>query len=313
MIRAARRSFPIVRTGDRIRLFDRLSSACAIVLLAATAGIWIAEQQAAEREGAAQPAGRPGRPDAADTAGAETMVAGYFGAPFTYRSDVRFDNPAAKTDFTLKRVGWDGKPFKHPIYYGVRIARWAPGNRSGVMVDFTHSKTITRPEEEVDIQGLIDGAPAPARARIGAMFKHLEFSHGHNMLTVNGLFRFASLAPRISPYAGVGLGISLPHTEVAMRGEANRTYEYQYAGPVGQALAGVEIRLGAASVFFEYKFSVADYRVPLSRLDGNLLVTDVWRQLGLWWQGVPPPGGHASSRLASHQVIGGAGYRFATP
>lgn len=148
------------------------------------------------------------------------------------------------------------------------------------------------------------------------MFKHLEFSHGHNMLTFNGLWRLGSLAPRLSPYVGVGGGVSLPHTEVAMTGESHRTYEYQYAGPVAQALVGIEIRLPpsgrapASSLFFEYKFSFADYRVPLSRLDGDLLVTDLWRQAKLWWAGAPPPGGHLSTTLASHQVIGGLGVRF---
>lgn len=142
------------------------------------------------------------------------------------------------------------------------------------------------------------------------MFKHLEFSHGHNMLTLNGLVRFASLTPRLSLYAGAGAGVSLPHTEVQMTTEARRTYEYQYAGPVGQALIGFEVRLPSTSVFFEYKFSFADYRVPLSRLEGNLLFTDLWRQYQLWVKGEPPPGGHLSTQLASHQVIGGVGYRF---
>ena len=64
------------------------------------------------------------------------------------------------------------------------------------------------------------------------------------------------------------------------------------------------------SLFVEYKFSFADYRAPLSRLDGSILPADIWRQLGMWWRGEAPPGGHISTRLVSHQVIGGAGVRF---
>ena len=302
------------RVGRRPALMggaiDKAGSALAVLMLAAVAGTWIAEQNTVESERAGAPA-KAGGPVAGEAApGGETMVAGYMGAPYTYRSDVRLRNPAAKTDFTLERVGWDGKPFKSPIYYGVRVARWGAANRTGTMVDFTHSKTITRPEEEVAIKGLVDGAAAPANARIGALFKHLEFSHGHNMLTLNGLLRLGSITPRLSTYVGAGAGVSLPHTEVQMTTGEKRTYAYQYAGPVGQALIGIEVRLPQTSVFFEYKFSFADYRVPLSRLEGNLLFTDLWRQYQLWVEGNPPPGGELSTRLASHQVIGGVGYRF---
>jgi lipid A oxidase len=302
---------PVQRRRVRVpadRAVEIAGSLFALVMLAAAAGSFMAEQSSVDQEAAA--ARSAASPGALEAARAETMVAGYLGAPYTYPSDLHFENPAEKTDFTLKQVGWDAKPFKHPIYYGVRVARWSPGNRSGFMVDFTHSKTITRPDEEVEIKGLINGAPAPAKAKIGALFKHLEFSHGHNMLTFNGLFRLAALTPRISPYVGVGVGVSLPHTEVAMIGEPKRTYEYQFTGPAAQALAGLELRLGQTSVFFEYKFTFADYRAPLSRLEGDLGVTDVWRQFKLWWSGVAPPGGHLSTRLSSHNVIGGVGYRF---
>jgi lipid A oxidase len=290
--------------------FDQVASGLAIAMLMVAAGITAVEQQAVETErpSASTPPGDPALLKAG-TAG-ETVVAGYFGAPFTYPSDVRIANPAENTDVTLQHVGWDGKPFKSPIYYGVRVQRWAPGNRTGAMVDFTHSKTITRPDEDVAIKGLIDGAPAPAKAKIGALFKHLEFSHGHNMLTLNGLVRLANISPRLSPYVGLGVGVALPHTEVKRHTEPARTYEYQYAGPVAQALIGFEVRLPATSLFFEYKFTFADYRAPLSRLEGGWLFGDLWRQAKLWWNGTAPPGGYVETKLLSHQIIGGAGVRF---
>ena len=286
---------------------ERLGSGLAMAMLAATAATWIAEQAQLDEEIAvARAAARDAR--GLEAASTETMVAGYFGAPFTYPSDVGISNPAETTIFTMANVGWDGKPFKSPIYYGLRVARW--GESRGLMLDFTHSKTISRPDETVDLTGVIRGAPAPAKARIGALFKHLEFSHGHNTLLVTGLARLASLAPRVSPYVGVGGGVSLPHTEVQMVGEPARTYEYQYAGPAAQALVGLEFKLANTSVFFEYKFTFADYAAPLSRLDGNILPTDLWRQFSLWWRGEKPPGGVISTRLASHQLISGVGYRF---
>jgi lipid A oxidase len=295
------------------KLVDRAASVLAMVAVVAAAGITSAQQQAVDNERPAPSlsAGKPVDPSMlASGIRAHTTVAGYFGAPWTYPSDIRFTNPAGKTDFTLEHVGWDAKPFKSPIYYGVRVQRWAPGDRVGTMVDFTHSKTITRPDEEVAIKGLIEGAPAPAKAKIGALFKHLEFSHGHNMLTLNGLYRLASLAPRLSPYVGLGVGISLPHTEVERIGETPRTYEYQYAGPAAQALIGFEVRLPTTSLFVEYKFTFADYRAPLSRLEGGWLFGDLWRQATLWWSGQTPPGGYVETKLLSHQIIGGAGVRF---
>ena len=179
-----------------------------------------------------------------DAAGPQTMIAGYFGAPYTYPSDVHIANRAEQTDLTLKRVGWDGKPFKSPIYYGVRIARWGQSNRTATMVDFTHSKTISDPAQDIEITGLINGAPVPLKAKIGALFKHLEF------------------------------------------------------------------RLNQTSLFIEYKFTFADYLAPLTRLDGNLLVTDLWRQFQRWRSGAPSPGGTLATQLTSHQIVTGAGYRF---
>ncbi len=315
MNRISGRVFGVLGSGvgrgwdGTLRGMDRAGSALAMVMLAAVAGAWMADENGLERE--AVWASRKGvEPGVSEAAGGETMVAGYLGVPYTYASNVRIVNPAEMTHFTIENVEWEGKPFKSPIYYGVRVARWGPSNWTGVMVDFTHSKTISKPDQEVEFKGLINGAPAPAKAKIGAMFKHLEFSHGHNMLTLNGLFRLANLTPRLSAYVGAGGGVALPHTEVQMRGEAKRSYEYQYTGPVAQALVGLEFKLAETSVFFEYKFTFADYVAPLTRMDGTWLFMDLWREIGMWWRGEKPPGGVLDTRLASHQVIGGVGYRF---
>jgi lipid A oxidase len=292
------------------RAIDRAASVLAMVAVAVSAGISAVEQASVENE-TARPAaaGREPGPGAITTGG-QTVIAGYLGSPYTHASDVRFENPAAKTDVTMKDVDWVGAPFKHPIYYGVRVVRWGGLDRTGVMLDFTHSKALTRFSDTVEFKGLIDGAPAPAKAKIDDMFKHLEFSHGHNTLIPTGLLRLVNLAPRVSLYAGAGAGVSLPHSEIQFKTESARTYEYQYAGPAGQVLAGIEIKLPGTSLFVEYKFSLARYGAPLTRRDGDLLVTDLWRQAQDWWSGKPPPGGHVSTTLASHQVIGGAGVRL---
>jgi hypothetical protein len=266
------------------------------------------QQEAVDREDRATAMAVRSRA-ALETAAAETLIGAYGGAPYTYPSDITFKRPGVH-DFTAEAVAWDGKPFKSPIYYGARVARWSEATPFGGMLDFTHSKAISRFADMVAFTGTLGGTPAPAKARIGEVFKHLEFSHGHNMLTLNGLYRLPRLAPRLAPYVGVGIGAALPHTEIALHQEPGRTYEYQYTGPVGQALIGLEIRAPGISYFIEYKFSVAAYEAPLTLQDGWLGVTDLWRQLQRWWRGETPDGGTASTTLASHQIIGGLGLRM---
>lgn len=259
------------------------------------------------------------RPDAArNTATAQTtlappgrelMFAGYGGVPYTYPSDVVVKKNGLH-DLTVKNVAWDGKPFVNPIYYGARIVRFGAG-RVGTMLDFTHSKALARLDEDTAFEGTLNGAPAPERARLRDIFRKLEASHGHNMLTLNGLLRLPSITARIQPYVGLGAGVSLPHAEVQLANADKRTYEYQYAGPVGQALIGVELRTARVSYFFEYKFTLAPYEMPLSEREGTLLPFDLWSQFRNWLSGTEPPGGRLTTTYTSHQGIFGLGIRSA--
>lgn len=241
----------------------------------------------------------------------EYMVGAYGGAPYTYDSDVSINLPGTH-DFTAKDISWKGEPFIDPIYYGIRVQKWFEGGRTGTMLDFTHSKTIALLQKETAFEGILNGAPAPERAKVEDVFRRLEFSHGHNMLTINGLMRLADLHPRLSPYVGLGVGINLPHTEIQLQKDKTRTYEYQYTGPAFQALVGLEFRVPRMSYFLEYKFTFASYSVPLTGLDGTKigLFADLYRQAARWWSGSPPPGGFAETLLTSHQIIGGLGVRF---
>jgi len=239
----------------------------------------------------------------------EVIVSAYSGVPYTYPSDVTFKAPG-KYDFTARDVEWIGEPFDNPIYYGVRIARWGPAARSGWMVDFTHSKAIGERSQTLKLDGTMGGKPAPQGKNIKEIFNKLEASHGHNMLTLNGLWRLPSWGLRMHPYVGLGAGVSLPHSEVHFVGNKKRTYEYQYTGPVAQGLFGLEFRFARTSYFLEYKFSFAPYDMPLSDRNGTLLIFDLWNQAQDWWHGKQPPGGRLATTFASHQVIGGLGVRI---
>lgn len=299
------------RTSPASPSFDRLTSFVAIAVLLASSVATVLEQSTVDGEtGEAQ---RTAAEKLASVLPAkETMVGAYMGAPHTYPSAVRIEKEGAY-DFTIDPVHWKAQPFKSPIYYGARVVRWFTGGRTGMMVDFIHSKAIADLKKEAAFSGTLDGKPLPPRAKISEIVKKLEFSHGHNLLTLNGLLRLPNIGARVSPYVGAGAGVLLPHTEVKLTNGDSRTYEYNYAGPAGQALIGLEFRLSRMSVFLEYKFTYAQYEAPLSQMNGSWLFLDIWRQFQRWMNGEEPPGGHVSTRLSSHQLVGGLAVRFAAP
>lgn len=247
-------------------------------------------------------------PAASYAPGREMTFGAYIGAPYHYPSDFHLKKDG-RHDLTIKDVEWYTHPFDNPLYYGARIQKWMEGGRFGTMIDFTHSKAYAPFKDEKTFQGTLDGKQVPDKAKVEDFFDKLEFSHGHNMLTLNGLMRFASFR-RFSPYAGLGAGISLPHSEIHLLSDPARTYEYQYTGLNAQALFGIELRLNTGSIFIEYKFTLADYMAPITHRDGSWLPLDMWHQFSRWWSGEEPPGGWASTRLTSHQVIGGFLVRF---
>jgi hypothetical protein len=296
--------------GGGARLLDKLSVLAAAILLSASTAMTVLEQSALPAEpGSAASGGKGAAPTTLPAR--ETMVGAYGGAPYTYPSPVRIHKEGAE-DFTIDPVHWFGDPFHNPIYYGARVAQWLTGGKAGLMLDFIHSKAMAELDKEAAFSGQIDGKPLPPRARISDIVKKLEFSHGHNMLLFTGLLRLPSIGARLSPYVGAGAGVLLPHTEVGLAAQGHpRTYEYNYAGPAGQALVGLEVRLSRLSFFVEYKFTYGRYDAPLSQMEGSWLGADLWRQLQRWLNGEPPPGGHVTTDIASHQVVSGLAVRFA--
>ncbi len=289
-------------------IVDRIGALGGVVALGLWAMVTMGATMSEHPAAGETPARETDRGDAYSlTQSPEWLNGGYFGVPYTYPSDIRFEKPGT-TDLTAHGIHWDGKPFKSPIYYGLRSIRWNGGQ--GTMVDFTHSKTIAQPDRTISFSGTRNGKPAGPPAKTGDAFRHLEFSHGHNMLTLNRLFRLGQITPAIRPYVGAGFGASLPHTEIQFTDAERRTYEYQYAGPVGQILAGFEFRLPRVSVFIEYKFSLARNAVPLTLNDSRGWgYGDFPRQLLAWVSGEKPAQGYATTVLASHQIISGLAVR----
>ena len=293
------------RIGDRRPVADSIGALLGALALAVAA--WPLLMSEVDDGAASAPRARGAH---AATTAPETLIAGYGGVTHTHASDVHIFKPAV-TDFTAQGVQWIGRPFKSPIYYGVRAMHWPATGRLGGMLDFTHAKAISVREQSVRLSGTRNGRPADGTATIDQTFRHLEFSHGHNMLTLNGLLSLGRLTGAVRPYLGGGFGVSLPHTEVQFRDESKRTYEYQITGPVAQALAGLEIRLPYVSILLEYKFSAAPYWAPLSARDGSKgnAFIDYWGQIGDWLSRTPPESGVLRTSLFTHHGIVALGYR----
>lgn len=295
----------------RTKRLEHLAAIAAALALVASAGAAIMEQSSLDN-GAGSTAGSASGSGASTLPVNETVVGAYTGMPYTYPSPVTIGKRGTATDFTIDPVHWYTDPFHNPIYYGARVQQWFAGGGAGVMVDFIHSKAMAELDQEATFSGQIEGKPVPQRGPVSDVVKKLEFSHGHNMLLFNGLFRLPSIGSHLSPYVGAGGGVLLPHAETTIVGSTKpRTYEYNYAGPAGQLLAGLEFRLSRLSFFVEYKFTYADYEAPLSEQEGSWLFLDLWRQLGRWLNGEEAPGGHVATQVVSHQVVGGLAVRLA--
>lgn len=291
----------------------RLSGACGVLALSAITVVAAVQPETGHDRTAVNQAvagaGATWRDRLLDPARA---VGGYGGIAYTYPDTVRIKREDGEV--TARNFDWIGQPFKSPIYYGVRVWRWNPLGRFGTMVDFTHAKAIAKPDSVAKFTGSHNGQALPDSAPMKDVFSKLEFSHGHNMLTYNGLFQLGSLFGRLRPYIGAGAGVSLPHSEIGYAKDNIRTYEYHFAGFAGQGLAGLEIDLGRTSLFLEYKFTYAPHDIPLSHEPtGDLLVTDLWRQFNAWWRGEKPPGGRLSVNLVSHHGIAGVMVRTGRP
>jgi len=188
---------------------------------------------------------------------AEATISVYGGANFSPHSTVKTRSAAGQAE-TRRNVGWDGASFEMPPYYGVRATWWLEQMPSvGIAIDFTHAKVMADP--------------------IPAGFTKLEFTDGINFLTANALYRH-QMDNGFTPYAGIGLGLSIPHVEVDFAG-GNSTSEYQVTGVAAQALVGVDYKLTDDwSIFVEGKSTYGQVDADLTgggSLDTNIISNQV--------------------------------------
>ena len=146
-------------------------------------------------------------------------------------------------------VGWEGKSLDAPIYYGIRTTFWR-SDKLSYGAEFTHTK-----------------AYAPNKALQSAGFDRLEFTDGHNIITLNINKRWE--LGEFNTYSLVGLGIAIPHVD-ALPSAGLHTFEYQYSGPAVRGAIGLSRKLNVKlSIFTEYQFTASDNKVSL-RNGGSL-------------------------------------------
>lgn len=182
---------------------------------------------------------------AATPALAEMELSVYTGWQTSPHSRVKGTYPGTGASYDAL-IGWDGKSFEMPPYYGIRGTWWRTEN-VGFGVEFTHAKVY-----------------APAAERNGIGFDRMEFTDGHNLLTLNAMYRWPGAFKSVTPYMGAGLGVAVPHVDVTSS-NGFRTLGYQYTGPAAKLIAGAKYDLNQRyALFGEYQFSVSQNSAELN-------------------------------------------------
>ncbi|EBA10165.1 outer membrane protein [Sagittula stellata] len=187
-------------------------------------------------------------------AAAETELSFYLGWQTLPHSRITGELPNGGGSYD-ELVGWEGKPFEMPPYYGAR-ATWWRTDTLGFGVEYTHTKAY---------------APSDTKNALG--FSRLEFTDGHNVATVNVMKRWPELWGKTTPYVGGGLGVAFPHVD-AKHNSGSRTYGFQVTGPAARLMAGASYPINDRfSVFGEYQFTYSSNEGEFD--DGGTFKTDI--------------------------------------
>ncbi|CUH78628.1 outer membrane protein [Tropicibacter naphthalenivorans] len=169
-------------------------------------------------------------------AAAEVELSFYTGWQTLPHSRISGDLPNGGGSYD-ELVGWTGKSFSPPPYYGARATWWRTEDL-GFALEYTHTKAYM---------------PSATRAKLG--FSRMEFSDGHNVATVNVMKRWSNKWGNVTPYVGGGIGFAFPHVD-ATHASGSRTYGFQLTGPAVRAIAGASYQINDRySLFGEYQFT----------------------------------------------------------
>lgn len=192
---------------------------------------------------------------AAAPATAEMEYSLYTGWQTSPHSRISGDYPGGLGSYDAL-IGWDGKSFEMPPYYGAR-ATWWRTDTLGFGLEFTHAK-VYAPDAEKNALG----------------FSSLEFTDGLNIITLNVMRRWPELWGNATPYLGGGLGVAVPHVDVDHPASGSETFELQFTGPAARVTAGLSYPINDRfAVFGEYQFTYSSNEATLD--GGGSLSTDI--------------------------------------
>ena len=199
----------------------------------------------------------------ASGARAEVQLSIFTGVALTQDSDIDL-HQAGGTDLTFHDVSFEGRDFETPPYYGFR-ALWFPTDAShwGFGGEFFHMKMYAETDDTVRVTGRRDGVPLNDTERIDQTIQSFSLSHGLNYALGDVVYRWMpgrrgeDFLGHLTPYAGIGLGLAIPHVESEVNGSFHE--EYQVHGPGVEGLAGMNVALTRHwGLMFEYKFTYAN-------------------------------------------------------
>lgn len=194
------------------------------------------------------------------------------------------------TDMTIRDVQWDAHPFNRGApYYGLRLTRFFEQQPNwGVALDFTHYKMYAKTDRTVSVDGTWKGAAVEGSAPMERYVQHFEISHGVNVASINGIYRWLNPAladGRLQPYVGLGLAYYWPHSENTVDNVSHET-GYQSSGFGYQLLGGAQYRLtDRVNAFVEAKFDSGTAEVDIAN-------------------------GRAETPLRTFHALAGVNYRF---
>lgn len=180
----------------------------------------------------------------ATAASAEIELSLYTGYQASPHSRIDGEDSAGEDIDAL--IGWEGRSFEMPPYYGVR-ATWWRSSKWGFAAEFSHNKEYAS-DDDLDAIG----------------FERLEFTDGHNIITLNVMRRWEDLWGATTPYLGAGVGIALPHVDAEQSSADSRTFGYQLSGPAARLIAGVKYDFNDHwGMFGEYQFTWSQNHIEL--------------------------------------------------
>lgn len=160
-------------------------------------------------------------------------------------------------------------------YYGIRYYHFFKNNPNfGIGIDFIHFKVFVPSDSEyqIHITGTDEnGNSVDMWAPIHDYIAYFNVSHGVNHVTLSATYRMMLLPDenipegRIQPYVALSFGPCIPHPELKLTGDTERSaYSYQ----IGFPNFGFGLNLGTRFQFFKHFGFYLEYKFTATWLYG---------------------------------------------